>query len=210
MIRNTLFAFLTLVPSLCAQTDHKISFGVIGGADLISRSNVPSIRLDESRPYLIGASFEIRLMGAFALETDAIYKRVGRSQSYSFLSPPVGSSSSFSSRERGNSWEFPVLGKYYFRAGSPGWHPFVASGFAVQTTWLNTRGTSILSGTNGGTYSFDAHSRTPLAVGAIVAVGMQAKAGPVAFAPQIRYTRWGDPGNNMPKNRVSPMLGISF
>jgi hypothetical protein len=92
-----------------------------------------TVSKDESRPYLVGPSVEYRLPAGLAIEVDALYQRIGNTVSfgygpgvilagsgYSMLSPILP----FISRERGNSWEFPLLGKYYFRPRSEGWSAF--------------------------------------------------------------------------------------
>ena len=72
---------------------------------------------------------EVRLPARFAVEADALYQRIGYSNVFN-----LNDTNLFQSRERGNSWEFPLLVKYYFRPQSESWQPFVGTGFAFRTT----------------------------------------------------------------------------
>ncbi len=83
---------------LAAQS---LTFGVKGGAFLTD----PAGRYDQSQRYLVGPSIEVALPWRLAVEGSALYSRFGSS---------LGTGTSLSSRTRGNAWEFPVAGKYYF------------------------------------------------------------------------------------------------
>lgn len=148
---------------------------------------------------------EFRLPLRFAVEADALYQRVG----YSFASFEVngGFTSTFSLRERDNLWEFPLLGKYYFRPRTAVWQPFVAAGVAFRTGSLHSAFTSI---TNGTASVFHADSRLDVETGAAVAAGIKFKTGPVALLPQARYTYWGNDTRGLAKNEAKLLLGLSF
>jgi len=68
---------------------------------------------NESRPYAVGPSVEFRLPAGFAVEASAIYRRIGRTYWFNF-STQTDAVGLLINRTRGNSWEFPVIGKYYF------------------------------------------------------------------------------------------------
>jgi hypothetical protein len=83
---------------------------------------------DESRPYTVGPSVEFRLPAGFAIEIDALYRRLGLRDSglTAFTSYDA-----FTDRWRGNAWEFPLLGKYYFRKRER-WQPFAGAGMGMR------------------------------------------------------------------------------
>jgi hypothetical protein len=192
------------VPFASAQF---ISVGALGGVPVPDGKGN-----DESRPYVVGGSVEVRLPAEFALEADALYRRLGNSTLF-FYSPSPGVLSSFANRERGNSWEFPLLGKYYFRRTSA-WQPFVGTGFSFRTVGRHDANNfSLLSGTSVSTLSpglVRSDYRDPLNVGAAVTAGVRFHAGRLALLPQVRYTRWGGESSLSSKNEVNFLLGVSF
>src|SRR5262245_61142180 len=109
-----------------------VSVGVKGAVQIADN---PLAGHDDSRRGLVGPSVEVRLPAGFAVEADALYRRVGYSYSYSLLGPTAGF---YSARVRGNSWEFPVLGKYYFQRRLKGWQPFAGTGWALRTVQYHT------------------------------------------------------------------------
>jgi len=178
-----------------------VSIGALGGVPITDTTG----RNDESRPYTVGGSVEVRLPAGFALEADALYRRVG--STLSFLS--IGGTPSLGiDRRRGNSWEFPLLGKYYFRRTSA-WQPFFGTGFAFRTIDIHEDG-SVLSGAPITLSPFSGGFREPLNAGATVAGGLRLHYSRLAILPQIRYTRWGGVSGVAPKNETSFLLGVSF
>src|SRR5690348_2799796 len=109
MRRYILLFELLLLCGIRIASAQAISIGVKAGVpftDAMIQSN------DESRPYIVGPSLEVRLPAGFAIEADALYRRIGSSQSAHFavINGDIGPFfSSFSNRVRGNSWEFPVI-----------------------------------------------------------------------------------------------------
>ncbi len=209
-----------MVASVGAAWSQAVSVGVKGGIPLLDTLSSH----DESRPYIVGPFVEIRLPAGFAIEADALYRRVGNSNFGSLLSganllAPDGAVvqgpyiSTFSNRQRGNSWEFPLLGKYYFRTRALGWQPFLGSGFALRTTvgfHADTTRTVVAASGTPTTTSFQRDFRPPLDVGAVVSAGVRFHAGRLALAPEFRYTRWGGVENPLNRNEAGALLGISF
>ena len=115
------YCFFVLSSLLAAQS---FTFGVKGGAFITD----PAEQFDQSRPYVVGPSIELALPARFAVEADALYSRFGSS---------LFSATSSGSRIRGNSWEFPILGKYYFAGRSSAIQPFASAGMAFRQTWLD-------------------------------------------------------------------------
>lgn len=184
-----------------------VSVGVKGGIPLIEATGSN----EESRPYIAGASLEIRLPAGFAIEADALYRRIGNTNI--FRSSLDGVTNSIISRQRGNSWEFPVLGKYYFRSRESKWQPFAASGYAFRGTQVRSDSSVTTTDASGATHTSSSHYDfgLGLGVGAIFAGGVRFHAGRFAFLPELRYTRWGgSDGNLTRKNEAGVLLGINF
>ena len=198
----------------CAQAQW-ISVGVKGGGALLD----PALRNDESRRYLVGPSVEIALPAGFALEADALYQRIGTTStlttfaiftvSSGTVTSTTASPISTTNRQRGNSWEFPLLGKYYFRQLA-GWQPFAATGFSFRTIGIEAKGASFDPLTNNPQGNFRSSYRSPLGVGAVVSAGARYKLGRFAIAPEIRYTRYGTSDSITNRNAVSGLVGFTF
>jgi hypothetical protein len=209
---NAVFVALGCSVFTGSASAQLISAGVKGGVFLTEPGSYGS---NESKRYTVGPSIEFRLPYRFAAEVDALYSRVGETFQYSFTSIAgqlPGETTSVISRTRGNRWEFPVIGKYYFRSDRNLWQPFVGTGYAFEAIWFHTTTTtSVLSSspvTNAPlTYSND--FRSSVDIGATVVAGVRAKSGRLSVLPEVRYTRW--PVNSSTRrNEVKFLLGITF
>jgi hypothetical protein len=198
-MRKLCFLFALAISSACAQ---EISVGALGGIRPTDAFGYG----DESRWYEVGGSLEIRLPAQFAIEADALYQRIGFSSSFvSSLPNP----SYLNTRERGNSWEFPLYVKHYFRPSAETWQPFVGTGFAFRTVSIHTDNISFNNPFQAdGAFHFD--YRSPLDVGASIAAGVRFHYGPATFLPQVRYTRWSNTSDQINANEVTLLLGVSF
>ena len=188
-----------------------ISIGVLGGVPLVDQTTGN----DESRPYIVGPSIEVRLPAGFALEADALYQRIGNTSSFglieSFLGTGVAAVTGATTRTRANEWEFPVLGKYYFRRDSK-WQPFVGTGWALRFADQREAGKETIVDASGAssTFVFKDDFRSDVEVGATFAAGVRYRVGRFALLPQVRYTRWSGQDNILSKNEAAASLGISF
>jgi hypothetical protein len=186
-----------------------VSLGVKGGVAL----NDANSRNDEGKRYVVGPSVEFRLPFHFAAEVDALYMRTGSSFSYIFNNPIDGSVSYTWGRTRGNQWDFPVLGKYYFGERQKKVQPFLGTGYAFRKNWQhNDTNASIVSGTplTLQNYSASIDSSTRLQIGATFAAGVRVRVGRIAILPELRYTRWGSDDFATRRNEGRFLLGISF
>jgi hypothetical protein len=192
-----------------------VSVGALGGVPFTNTTSGH----EESPRYVVGASVELKLPAGLAVEADALYRRFGSSSGFSF---PTASNhgvttgtpfvTSFFNRQRGNAWEFPLLGKYYLRPRSSSWQPFAGTGFAFRTIARHDSGVQTIVDTSGmpQTFAFRSNFTMPLEVGAVAAAGVRFHAGRVAILPQARYTRWGGAENFANRNEVDLLLGVTF
>ncbi len=167
----------------------------------------------ESRPVTFGPSVEVRLPAGFAIEASALYRRIGRTVAYNAFPPDFPTS--LINRIRGNSWEWPLIGKYYFRERRERWQPYLGTGWSLQTVGWHYQGSTSTTNSAGSptVVPFDTHQRSQLNVGASVVTGIRVRAGRMSLLPEIRYTRWG---SQMPgfapnrKNDAGVYLGLRF
>ncbi len=158
---------------------------------------------DESRPYTLGPSVEFRLPAGFAIEIDALYRRLGLRDSgvTAFTAYDV-----FSDRWRGNAWEFPVLAKYYFRTRER-WQPFVGAGMAMR--YLSRQHQGNEAGLFGSFYEVHQSNRQLIA-GETGAAGIRFRTGRIEWLPQFRYSRWNASGILTESNEAEILVGIAF
>ena len=182
-----------------------VSIGALGGVRLTDGFSYH----DESRRYVVGGSVEIHLPARFAIEADALYQRIG--DTTSFYNVNGAASIYFVTRERGDSWQFPLYVKYYFRPQTAAWQPFVGTGYAFRTVSFHTDSSTLSSNDlSTSTTNFSGDFRSNLGVGASIVAGLRFHYGPMAFVPQVRYTRWGDTSDGIGKNEATLLLGVTF
>jgi hypothetical protein len=189
-----------------------ISVGVKGGIPLTDATR-NLFGGDESRPYTVGPSIEMGLPAGFAIEAAALYRRTGATFNYNLgLFGVPGPAPAPINWIRGNSWEFPVLGKYYFRPRAEKWQPFIGTGWAFRTVGVVNEGLVTLEDPTGGLHSssFRSEGRLPLDAGAVFAGGVRYRMGRFAISPEVRYTRWGSGNTISSKNDAGLFLGVTF
>jgi hypothetical protein len=194
-----LFKFLLSGSFLLLQA-QPISVGVKGGfvlTDALRSGN------DESRNYTVGPTVEFRLPRNFGIETGFLYKRIGDSVSFQFADSRVHYTN------RGNSFEVPVIGKYYFTP-SRLFTPYLGLGAAVRRTWQTMEGSVVFS--SDPTDTFKREDVSSFGVGAVGAAGVQFRHGRWKLSPEFRYTRWSAESQRLARNpnQVEFLFGISF
>jgi len=216
-MKTSALCFSILLFTAANASAQLVSFGVKGGVPITDQIKYGA---DESRPYIIGPSAEIRLPAHFAVEASALYQRLGSSSAFNFNQRsiffngggPLQSSTS-NTRERANSWEFPLLGKYYFRSHSDKWQPYLGAGHAFQIAHYGVDSHTVNTDSNGTVSSFSSHYEysSGLNIGATAAAGVRFRAGRFAILPEFRYTRWGGKDDiQIPRNNVKFLAGINF
>jgi hypothetical protein len=197
------FGFLIMAGSLSAQA---VSVGILGGVPFTD----PNSSGDGSKRFTFGPSVEVRLPASFAIEADMLYRRIGSDTAFFLQNGLV--SSSFVDRQRGNSWQFPILGKYYFGHQTSKWRPFVGTGYSFRIANPHVDSTTTTTDATGTHTAFsEFHEGNGLGIGATVAAGVRFEKGRLGFSPQLRYTRWSDHANNLNgRNDAAFLLGITF
>jgi hypothetical protein len=185
---------------------QSVTFGVKAGARLSGDLSSSGETISESKRYTLGPTVEFKLPLGLGLEVNALYKRVGTRE---FNTDILGDQ--FRSRDRSNSWEFPILVKY--RLHGKAFRPYISGGYAIRAITG--------SGTVEGICCFSASPSAPTAVtrtvtaystqynvshGAVVGGGLELKGGPFRISPELRYTRWNNSALSMfPKPSGSPL-----
>ncbi len=79
MVAMRLILFCFLVPIAGAQglLGDRVQVGAIGGVSL--SDPLRAFGRNESKPFLVGPSVELRVHGGFVIEVDALYRRLGSS-----------------------------------------------------------------------------------------------------------------------------------
>ncbi len=202
MRKNLVFALgITALLGLNSFAETpKFSLGATGG--VLINEGITGAR-HESRRYVVGPSVEARFTDHFGLEFNALYRRLGTTSTFN------GSDQTIVNRNRGNSWEFPLLGKFYFSGQDKKIQPFVSTGWAFRKIWNDGDVTTLGPG--------DATSRDRITgssdtgVGAVFGGGVRVGQGRVSLSPEFRYTRWGaQSGFPTGRNQVDFLLGVRF
>jgi hypothetical protein len=189
--------------------------GAIGGVPLTE--GMPG--QDESRRYTVGPAIEARFGDHWAVEFNALYKRLGYRTSISlFASSILGLplAAVLTSTARFHSWEFPILGKYYFGSRASRDRFFVQTGYAFQRSWaadhywaFNLVDKADRFSRTDGTLR-DSLGTSTTTVGAVFGGGFARKAGPLIVTPSFRYTRWGGRYDGGNRNQAEFLLGLWF
>jgi len=190
-LRQPLAFLAVLLPAQTAMSGERWSAGISGGAALTEpMGRISGYKMSgssEAKRYAVGPVMRIRLPASFAAEFSALYRRAGFTFHY-FSSIQV-----VTTRVRANSWEFPMLFKYYLGGRSAVARPYVSGGYVLRFL-SNAQQTTYISPLPGFPprpiyhegYRLDSNPSHGMATGG----GLSLKAGPIHIAPEIRYTGW--------------------
>jgi hypothetical protein len=192
MVRVAGFGVLAIVLINSELHAQSVSFGVKGGIPLTPavESNGPA---PGAKRYTVGPMIEIALPLSFAFEADALYRRTG----YDVISGALTTTSN--TQLRANSWEFPLLAKYYFGPRIGPVRFYAAGGYVLRhmsgfDISIHSYGIDIFTGR-----PFDSTFHTGVsqgyvrdnpANGFVAGAGARFHVGHFAVAPEVRYTRW--------------------
>jgi len=209
---------MKLVLLVCATVitiaAQPVSVGVKGGVPITDafdtvQGNQAAYATNTHR-YVVGGTVQANLPFRFAIEVDALYRRLGFD--YNQFGGP--GSPTFTSTTA-NSWEFPVLGKWAVLPGPV--RPFIDFGANFRhisgVDQIRRAGNAV-----GVSVSSVPEFNKDTDIGATFGAGVEFKAGWLRVSPEFRYTRWGsenfrDPVANLlrtNKNQGDFMLGITF
>ncbi|HUJ48963.1 MAG TPA: hypothetical protein VLW25_02165 [Bryobacteraceae bacterium] len=140
-----------LTDAFSDQTTH--------GVDTIVHS------FSESKDFVIGPVIELGLPLGFAVEAEALYRPLNLTVDSTIVPQPTTRNVTDIT-----SWEFPILGKYYF-FHTPGLHPYVEAGpifraVGSQASYLSKAGAAFGGGVNIQIWK-------------------------LRIMPELRYSRWG-------------------
>ncbi len=189
-----------------AAVSQSVTFGIKGGIPFID----PAGPTADSSKLAAGGSVEVRLPAGFAVEASAVYRRIN--QTYFYLPSPGVIPFGVFNQAKGNSWEFPVIGKYYFRPRHTRWQPYLGAGWALRTIGYTFDGVSMSLPDTGGIHAqpFHYHYRPGGANGAVAAAGVRIPSGRFAFTPELRFTHWQAQGMAYRRNDPGLYLGFTF
>jgi opacity protein-like surface antigen len=206
---------LLLLVGAATAYPQSIGFGLKGGVPFTDFTEAVSRGTfnfnDNTRRYIFGPTFEVRLPFGLAIEVDALYRRFNYNQ---FIGGTAGTTFVSTS---GNAWEFPILAKYRFRKNALA-RPFIAGGMSWDTLTGMTQAVRNAVATTGVISSSrpnELNNRTT--TGFVIGGGIDLKALFIHIEPEIRYTRWGakhflDPNGGLSsnQNQAEFLVGISF
>jgi hypothetical protein len=211
--------FMRVLPclfiALCVSTaasGQSLTIGVKGGARLTDDLDASPETVSESRRYMVGLAIEIGLWRGLGIECDALYRRLGKSTYSSYLV-------SYSwSRDRSDSFEFPILAKWRWVSKAP--RPCVSGGYAFRhisgsgsADWINTYPTS-----QSGSYTYSPFYED--SYGLVFGSGLEFDLWRMKVSPEFRYTSWftgglADEGSRgyhaySAKNQAEILVGIGW
>ncbi|MBY0505538.1 MAG: PorT family protein [Bryobacteraceae bacterium] len=161
-----------------------------------------------TKRYLIGPTVQVNLPGRFAIEVDALYKRIG-------YQCEQASPSAVYAKTVANSWEFPLLVKWAILPGPV--RPFVDTGAA----WRHISGIQqfrSVANAAGVELNNASEFNKRNDIGFVFGGGVEFAVGRLRISPELRYTRWGsesfrDPVNALlrtNRNQGDFILGFRF
>jgi hypothetical protein len=176
----------------------------------------------ESKLYIVGPKLEVRLPWHLSFEFDALYRDIGFTGVIGFVN-----SCCFSvTRERDNSWEFPMIVKYHL-PGVARLHPFAGIGYAPRILYGNDATLGSYQKVDTGANTYYSGSRNisyPVTQGFVLSGGVDFGTHHVLISPELRYVHWNadflnDYGNKegvgyygiaSPQNELYLLVGIAW
>lgn len=212
---TTKIALLLLAGGIAAA--QSVSVGVKGGVPITDAFETfqgnSAAYASHTRRYLVGPTVQINL-GRFAIEFDAIYKRLG----YQY-EQQQGANGPVVQHTTANSWEFPILGKFDLISGPI--RPFADAGASFRNISGIKTVRNVIDETGSVLHtSFETapefHKDTD--IGFVFGGGLEFVLGRLRVTPEFRYTRWGsenfrDPVNALlrtDRNQGDFLLGLTF
>ncbi len=191
-IRSTLILLCAgVVPALAGPIEVGVKGGVPLTDFLTTARNQNFAYISQTKRYVVGPSLQLNLPAGFAVEFDALYRRMSYEALTASPSPVTA-----------GAWEFPLLLKYRLVKGPV--RPFVDAGMAWDK----------LSGLKQSVVEL----RNSTVAGFVLGGGIELHTPLVKITPELRYTQWGsqhfrDAVSGLLHSNESQaefLLGISF
>jgi opacity protein-like surface antigen len=211
-MKRLLLVFLgSLFTASLAFPGELFSFGVKGGVPLNDAFNTATSGnlqyLSNTKRFVVGPEFDINLPLGFAVEIDALYRRLDFASNQNL--PVVFAHQATTS----NAWDIPLILKWRFAPMGP-IRPYVGAGPTFRDLTNVHQVTTFFNGASSTSTS------SPLELNDRFVTGFTAVGGIQLFkhvSPEIRYTRWGwdsfrNPGTAFRSNtdQWDFMLGLTF
>lgn len=192
---------------------QSFSLGIKGGGRLTSDLD-SFFATSESRRYSVGPMATLGLPLGFRLELDALYRRDGYRTANSDI---LGGS--YAERDRGNSWEFPILLRRTVWRGV-----YAGVGYAPRAIhWSGHVNAISVTSINPVIKTYSEYNLSPawdVTHGIAASAGIEKRIGPLRVEPEIRYVGWIQPAVELygshgysvvsTQNQVDLLLGIRF
>jgi hypothetical protein len=138
---------------------------------------------DKSGHRLIGAAVEVRFATIYSVEFSGMYRRIGRDAGGGQMFY------SYSERERGYGWDFPIVARVRLPFRAAGMRPFFEAGPSIHWLHTHTDFETVFAFT-GPQSIVRSSSVTSDTVGGETFGGGIETAGAVRFSVDARYTHW--------------------
>jgi Outer membrane protein beta-barrel domain len=206
---------LILISILTLHAQISVSGGFKAGSP-INDSSSSLYRQQTQSHWTGGPTVELHLPYHFSLEFDALYRNVRSSYASPFSLGSDVNPYNYSSFQKSNAWDMPLLLKYHLPLRLPV-RPFISAGY--QWTRLSTEGTylyqcagpqgscqpanSPFAELRGGEY----HAAT-VQRGLVAGAGVEFKTRYVTITPELRFNRNFTDGPR--ENRYTGLVGFTF
>jgi len=193
-----------------ASSGDLFSFGIKGGVPLNDAFNTATTGqinyLSNTKRFVVGPEFDVNLPAGFAVEVDALYRRLDFESNSNLSTFEHNATTS-------NAWDVPLLVKWRFAPMGPV-RPYVGGGATFRGLTNVHQVTTFFTGNALTTTGSPSELNDRFVTGFTAVAGLQLFK---HVAPEIRYTRWGwdsfrDPGSAFRSNpdQWDFMLGVTF
>jgi opacity protein-like surface antigen len=186
MKRTFLFLFVSAVSAFPQMFQAGVKAGV-PLTDFVNTVQSPRLGFNSNtKRYIIGPMVQVGLPAGFAVEFDALYRRLNYESNSSLVDVMTNT------RTTGNAWEFPLVLKYRF-LHTPIVKPYVEAGVAWDTLSgmkQSITNTIFPNRTTTTTTGNPAELRNSTTTGFVVGGGVDIHV-LLHISPEVRYTHWG-------------------
>jgi opacity protein-like surface antigen len=186
MKRTFLFLFVSAVSAFPQMFQAGVKAGV-PLTDFVNTVQSPRLGFNSNtKRYIIGPMVQVGLPAGFAVEFDALYRRLNYESNSSLVDVMTNT------RTTGNAWEVPLVLKYRF-LHTPIVKPYVEAGVAWDTLSgmkQSITNTIFPNRTTTTTTGNPAELRNSTTTGFVVGGGVDIHV-LLHISPEVRYTHWG-------------------